>query len=206
VVVDYGCPDKAGRWVTELRSPRARAILMTPELTRYTHPHFNKPRALNAAASSVAKRTPGARLLLLDADTRVLRPLPGTTGCMMQIADPADGDDLLGVLGVELSDFLAVGGASPCLEGYGMEDLDLRLRLYLRRGLAWERFPAGSFSAIPHSDELRTAHYVEKNKFVTGERNLRGMLERLTQAERDRLRSDPEAQALTKLTFLENQA
>lgn len=199
LVVDWDCPDGASDWATSLREPRVRAL--SP---RNTGP-WNKPKALNSALRFLAAplSVPSQRALFLDADTILWKQLSNAdlgAPDEMRIVRPSEGErDLTGVLAMPMHSFGSAGLFNEDLVGYGAEDLDMRLRLYLRAGLCVTTFEPGTFTAIPHSDELRTRFSEEKSLDASGEANVRRMFLGLNAREIARVRSPEESGAMQLL-------
>lgn len=181
IVVSDGCPELEVHPMPLVAGDDARvSVFYTPA---DIGDHFSKPRALNLGAHAARAWTTAEHLLFLDADTLMNTPFwpwyvarrePG----VMFMAEPSsERRDLTGVLGVTASDFEAAGGADEGFAGWGSEDLDLRLRIYLTRKPQILTIPPDHLDSIPHNDELRTLHYAEKNKMASHQQNLR----RLTQ-------------------------
>ena len=191
LVVDYACPDGTAKWARE-QGPRVSVTLGEPDRVTYAVARFNKARALNQALAR-AKELGHDELFLLDADTRVTGDLGGPVGEReMRIVFPAPGGrSLTGALGVRAHHLRAIGGFDEAMRGYGMEDLDVRARLYLA-GLELGFFPEGRLEAIEHSDELRVEHYDEKDTARSGFRNYHRFEEKLTPEERARLLASPD--------------
>jgi hypothetical protein len=186
LVVDYACPDGTARAMAELGSDRVIPYKV-PEVLVATHsvavgssePVFSKPIALNQALRRVGIGAVGdaGQLVFLDADTLipndcfwdiVTRLNPGR----MLVADPSHATrDQTGVLVVGAAALLATGGYDEGMIGWGSEDLDVRIRLYLA-GIVPEWFPPGLLGSIEHDDELRTRHYLEKDKLLSNRENL----------------------------------
>lgn len=157
VVVDYSCPDGSGDWA-EARG--ATVVRVRDEQ------YFHKTRALNLGARR-AIELGATRLAFLDADTLVQ---PGfeefaSTRATCLIVPPGN-PALVGILVTPVDDFLKVGGYDVNYQGWGCEDLDMRLRLHLE-GSIFETVPSVFLSSIPHGNDLRTQHYVVKNHMVS---------------------------------------
>ena len=175
VVVDAGCPDGTAAWAAKMHPERV-AVRATGSLPQAP---FSKPEALNYGVHyALYCWSSTAFLLFLDADTIVHpRMWSETAGhfaadSMLIVTPSQAARDLTGVLGVHQREFFAVGGYDREFAGWGAEDLDLRLRLYLRRRLRPVELPPTLFAAIPHDDELRTRHYLERDKARSHMRNL----------------------------------
>ena len=179
LIVSDGCPELTGQdfhW-----NARVRVIETGAAVTDY----FSKPRALNLGAEWAATE----HLLFFDADTLVMSRFwgwyaPRVTADALFIVPPSpERRDLTGVLGVSRADFRAVGGADEGMLGWGSEDLDLRLRLYLSRKLRVVEIPPDLLGSLPHDDARRTRYYAEQDKMASHRRNLQRLVdnaERLT--------------------------
>lgn len=198
VFVDYYCPEQSGDWVADNFGRRANVIKMSklapvPPEARVT---FNKPAALNAGALHAIHL--GAHyLVFIDADTIAT---PGlyqyliehvTLGHFYIFAPTQEKSllDLTGFLAVHKRHFIRVNGYDAEFKGWGAEDLDMRIRLYLYgatsiyepRGaikdpnhntLRWGEIPHILASSIPHEDDRRVANYEHKDKDLSHELNL----------------------------------
>lgn len=155
VVVDYSCPDGSGDWAESVGAWVVRV---------HGRKFFSRAAALNAGIAAVDTRF----TLVCDADT-VWKPglsaavsqnlSPGS----MTIVEPAAGQrDLNGFLVAET----AALQKTPYDEGYvgwGFEDIDLRLELYAAGVRTVHLLPASLLEPLPHSDEIRTAHFEERD-------------------------------------------
>jgi hypothetical protein len=181
VLVDFACPDGSGAWVKERWGDRAEVVALEvpPE-----HP-FNKPLALNSGAMRAVEL--GAQYLcFLDADTLVEPEFFDVVESALSldsflIVPPSqEKRDLTGFVCVNHRNFMRVGGYDIGFSGWGAEDLEFRLKLYLRGGLRFVEVPALA-SSIPHTDEVRMAHYGEKDKDVSHRGNLNRLCENVYQ-------------------------
>lgn len=165
-LVDYGCPEASGDWL-EATYPEqvANGRMVVHRVSDVRQ--FHKTDALNQGARRALAG--GARYLcFLDADTLVR---DGFWGWLEECWDPARflvaapdcARSAFGVLVVAAQDFRQSGGYDESFRGWGNEDLELRLRLHLQAGLAYDFIPARFLSAIAHGDELRTHLYPEKD-------------------------------------------
>lgn len=178
IVVSDGCPDIEVHQES-LELARVSVVHTTADIDAC----FSKPRALNYGAwiahAGLGVNRRQEHLLFLDSDTLMTPAFwPWYVGRheedVMFIAEPSlERRDLTGVLGVTAHDFDAVAGADEGFVGWGSEDLDLRLRIYLKQKPRIVTIPAGHLEAIPHSDALRTRHYAEKNLMESQQGNLR---------------------------------
>lgn len=178
-LVDYSCPDGAADWLEavypgEVRQGLAAVVRIPGE--RY----FNKCRALNAGARHAIHA--GARYIcFLDADTLLA---PGFSPWVLErlredrflvAARRADGRHARctgGLLVVPARQLEVSGGFDEAFRGWGCEDLEMRLRLLLVRGLSYESIPLELLRPIPHPDELRGRYYEERSLRASNRRNL----------------------------------
>lgn len=82
-----------------------------------------------------------------------------------------------GLVLLRRKDFIAVGGMSSRLEGWGWEDLDLLVRLQLQLNLAWRQ--VGSVVHLSHGDDARS--FQQNGKAANQQQNLRSCLEQYHQ-------------------------
>jgi len=169
VVALDGCPD------VHAFDNRARVVRTTAAESDL----FSKPRALNTGARAVDTDN----ILFLDSDT-VLRPgfwdwyrRRVTPDALFVVPPRSVHRDLTGVLGVATREFWAVHGADEGFVGWGAEDLDLRLRLHLKRSLRVVDIPIEFVFAIPHDDDLRTQFYSEKDKMASHTKNIQRLVD-----------------------------
>jgi hypothetical protein len=176
-LVDYSCPEQAGAWFErafrqQIESGRA-SVVRVGGCTQ-----FHKSAALNVGARHAIER--GAQYLcFVDADT-ILRP--GFDSWLFSHLAPSrfviagtrsngfDVDCLMGVLALSTEAFTKSGGFDPMIEGWGAEDIELRLKLHLQLGLPYERIPLRFLSYIEHGDALRDENYALP-KGVSHDRN-----------------------------------
>lgn len=196
VFVDHYCPEQSGKWVAREYSPRATVLEMASFAPVKETPQFNKPSALNAGALHAINL--GAQyLVFVDADTLVKPELIAylthhvTLGHFYIFTPTHDTQlmDLTGFLAVHKRHFVRVNGYDADFKGWGAEDLDMRVRLFLygatslyeprgsikdphRNTLRWNEIPHILASSIPHSDDRRVTHYEHKDKDHSHEINL----------------------------------
>src|SRR4051812_11919787 len=161
-LVDYACPEACGTWVergfpAEVAAGRVAIERVTGEAL------FHKTRAHNLGARRAIAA--GAEILcFLDADTLV-RPALGAwlaanagPGHFLIAARTTSGRHVRstgGLLVVAAADFVAAGMFDEAFRGWGGEDVEMRLRLHLGRGLAYGDVPLDLIEPIPHSDAAR---------------------------------------------------
>lgn len=166
-LVDYSCPDNSGRWL-QINYPDTHVVSFPGKQL------FNKPIAHNAGVARLSEL--GCDIVCLcDADTMVN---PGLGSLIISTVRPGHflianhHRDLTGFLAVTASDFANVGGFDlVSYTGWGCEDLDLRLSLYIA-GFTFQVAPTNAMSAIEHSDTQRTAHYSTADKAESAATNL----------------------------------
>lgn len=196
VFVDYFCSEDTGTWVEQTFGERAHVLrigkhMQTP---KGRMPIFNKPIAQNSGAIEALKL--GAQYyVFLDADTIVSPQLLDyvfrfASMDQFMIFEPNPRwRDLTGFLVVHHRPFIKVGGFNKDFKGWGAEDLEMRIHLYLE-GLAprhqtklvfknpqkytmkWTEIPGQLAQSIPHADDARVANYEEKDKDASHDLNL----------------------------------
>lgn len=172
-LVDYSCPDGCGAWARN-EYPREQASGRLLVASQAGRRHFHKANALNVGARLAISA--GARYLcFLDADTRPLSAFDAwlqrhiaPDRFLISLASPA----LFGFLVVPAGAFQQLDGFDEKIENYGGEDCEMRLRLYLRGGLAYVSAPAALLTVVPHADELRSQFYDVKDIRVSNATNL----------------------------------
>lgn len=151
IVVDYSCPEGAGRWAQETFP--AVKVIHAPGRER-----FNVSQARNLGAQ--AAEAPW--LCFVDADVILA---PDFSQTILPLLQPGHFyrphpivRELCGTVAVARDAFERVGGYDEMMRGWGGEDRDLydRLRLFGQRETA---VPAALFRTIPHGDDLRTQNY-----------------------------------------------
>jgi len=189
LVISDGCPELTPGTFSD---PRVTVVSTERSVTD----HFHKPSALNLGAASAETD----HVLFLDADTLVMRgfwdwyaPRVAPDALFMVAPSPAR-RDLTGILGVWTPSFVAVGGYDEGMLGWGSEDLDLRLRLFITQHPRVIEIPEELLSSIPHTDALRTRYYAEADKMASHRANLQRLVdsaERLTGRSIWSLMADP---------------
>jgi hypothetical protein len=183
--------------VTGVKAKKVGMRVVMAELDRDSRgrPIFHKTRMLNIGALQ-AKRDRYERLVLLDADTTVLKgfadevSLVPEAGSFGFCKSPLTKRDLAGVLIVNVDDWIGIGGMDERFEGWGAEDLDMRLRLRFRRHLDYTRINPSTLLSLPHSDALRTELYRTQEKYESLAKNNRIMAENYEKAMRRSLAGD----------------
>src|SRR6185312_373451 len=177
-LVDYACPEACGAWVegsfaAEVAAGRVAIERVTGEA------HFHKTRAHNLGARRALAA--GAEILcFLDADTLVRAELGAWlaahagAGRFLIAARTATGRHVRstgGLLVVAAPDFVAAGMFDEDFRGWGGEDVEMRLRLHLGRGLAYGDVPLSLIEPIPHSDAARGRFSATKDIRASERRN-----------------------------------
>jgi predicted glycosyltransferase involved in capsule biosynthesis len=185
-LVDYSCPDHAGDWFSqrfakEIAEGRACVERVTNQAW------FSKTRAHNAGARR-ALREGAEYLCFLDADTIVE---PGFWEHLIENARPKrfliagkerDGSDvpsMTGLLLVRGHEFDEVDGFDESFQGWGGEDIELRIRLYMVGGLDFGFVPTHLARPIPHDDSLRSQFYAVRNIMVSNRENMNRLRQRM---------------------------
>lgn len=160
VVVDYGCPQRAGDWVEE-NYPAVTVVRVEDD------PGFCAAQARNLGAL----KTTAPWLCFIDTDVKVA---PGwvqwmakslDAGCFYR-AGKVDGVRVKDTWGTALcsrKSFIQLGGYDEAFKGWGGEDDDLYERLKMA-GYAESEYPARFVDAIRHDDSERTLFYDIKEK------------------------------------------
>jgi hypothetical protein len=178
-IVDYSCPDRVGDWVeAEFASEVAAGRLVVERVP--DQPVFNKCRAHNAGARR-ARRQGADFFCFLDADTLVE---PGfydhiraqARGDRFLIAglreDGSDQPSMTGLLVVRAEAFEQVGGFDEGFLGWGGEDIEFRLRLFLLGGLEVGEVPLSLVRPMEHDDQLRSRFYQERDIVTSNSHNM----------------------------------
>lgn len=219
VLVDYGCPQHAGKWV-EAHHPQVKVVYVTDD------PGFCLARARNIGAH----HTEADWLCFIDADIRIR---PGLLRWLRAKIEPwfyyraaAESGildkDVWGTVVCARKAFDMVQGYDEVMRGWGGEDDDFYERLKLL-GLAEGAFPPGFLAPIPHDDgervkysgshdkdgsSLMNSFYLQAKLIIMWMQGRRtplslGVRESLMQAIRDAMRDwrDDPAQPLPSITF-----
>lgn len=170
IVVDYSCPDHCANWVESNFRDRVSTLRLTADHNELGKPVFNKCKAHNAGVRA-AHQLGAEYICLLDADSIIesgvfeMMVLARLNPERFIFHTPSlELADLTGFLVVSTSAFFQAGGFDENFQGWGAEDLDLRLRLFFGAKLQFDLLPPGLLRSIPHDDALRTRYYQEQNK------------------------------------------
>lgn len=158
IVVDWSCPDNSGVFAL---SEGARVICQPNE------DYFSPSKARNLGAHHADTEW----LCFVDADTLVGLGVGMNLEMIVRDEKPGmvlaardsqgyDTPDLMGFLAVRKSDFDAVGGYDESFNGWGCEDIHLRMKLCLERGVAdVARLGPDDLLAIAHTNRERQKHH-----------------------------------------------
>jgi hypothetical protein len=185
-LVDYDCPDGCGDWV-EATYPDAVRSGRLVVVRAKNRPLFNKSAAHNLGAQQ-ALRAGASHVIFADADT-ILAP-DFSTWLRPRLDDQrfwvaalrADGCDELGLYGLLVAPSPALrttGGYDERFEGWGSEDIDLRLRLRFCEKLELGEIPLDLLHGLPHASALRTQFHAERDWRASNRRNQLYMLRKL---------------------------
>lgn len=184
LLVDYTCPDKSGEWVTNTfgHTNRAHSLLI-----RSREDVFHKTIALNAGSKYAIFKLKADYLLYFDADTIIHKGfmhqvLQVLTPEKFVIVNPAGGEkDLTGFLIIHKDIFTASGGFEESFRSWGSEDLEFRLRLFVKHNYNFDVIGCENLSSIHHDDNMRVKFYTDKDIDFSNKRNfyrLRQMYQR----------------------------
>lgn len=158
VVVDYGCPQGSGLWVQQ-NFPQVHVEFVTDDA------EFCLARARNFGARTVTSPW----LCFIDADIRIQ---PGFTNWLNEPRKPNGiyraapiAMATWGTMLCRTDAFLALGGYDEVIRGWGGEDDELYLRMR-NAGAVELEIPSGLLDPIAHDDQLRTAFYPLKDRFL----------------------------------------
>lgn len=178
-LVDYSCPEQSGDWAEQTFSAEvASQRLLVERVPGETE--FHKTRALNIGARR-AIAAAATHLCFVDADTYVL---PGFSewllaeldGQSMFIAglspEGREVAELYGLLALPADLFERSGGYDEGFQGWGCEDLEMRLRLLLRFEAKLREVPPQHLAFLQHPFALRSRHYTEQRWSISNGKNL----------------------------------
>ena len=158
VVVDYGCPQQSGVWVQQ-NFPQVHVEFVTDDA------EFCLARARNFGVRTVTSPW----LCFIDADIRI------QAGFAAWLKEPRKPNGIYrapplamttwGTMICRTDAFRAVGGYDEVIRGWGGEDDDLYLRMRSAGGVDAD-IPPELLAPIEHSDQLRTAFYPLKDRYL----------------------------------------
>lgn len=167
ILVDFACPQESGKWAEEIYGKRVEVVrIESPEDSDVI---FNKPLALNSGAMHAISLGVDY-LCFIDADTLVSPEFfeyldsSASLDRFNIIVPTLLKKDLTGFLCVHARHFVRVGGYDIRFVGWGAEDLEMRVKLYLKGGLPFGEIPVEFADSIQHGDDVRTFRYEEKDK------------------------------------------
>jgi hypothetical protein len=162
VVVDYDCPEGTADWV-EANHPEVQVVKARER------PRYEAARARNMGAQAPAALQ-AQWLCFVDADAllapefaETVRPLL-SPGCFLRPAPRTL--EAGGTFLCHQDDFRAAEGYDDVLQGYGMEDDDLLIRLGLNQ-VQSRTFPGAMVKMISHDSRLRVEHIDVKDLQVS---------------------------------------
>lgn len=173
VIVDCNCPEKSGEWVSQNLGHTGRAHVLNFRSGNI----FNKPAALNAG-SKYAIHTLGTEwIIYFDADTIILPGFINQISPLLCkdrfiIAEPTGADDLTGLLVMHRDMYIETGGFEESFRGWGAEDLEFRLRLFIKHNYKYDIISCENLSPIHHGNDLRVRFYTDKDIVFSNKRNI----------------------------------
>jgi hypothetical protein len=94
--------------------------------------------------------------------------------------DGCDVPSMTGLLLVHGKPFTNIQGFDEHFQGWGGEDIELRLRLYMVAGLDFAFVPVSLARPIPHDDSLRSQFYAVRNITISNRENMDRLRYRMT--------------------------
>jgi hypothetical protein len=157
VLVDYACPDEAGKW---LRENRPCATVVTGPRRRF----FQGAEARNLGTAAVDD---DGILCFLDADVAASPEFSAHVLAKFAkgsfLVPDQQGKGACSTLACSKTDFDRIGGFDETFIDWGEEVLDLRASL-CRLGLTELKFPASLISHLPEHRDTRTRFSVIRNR------------------------------------------
>ena len=177
-LVDYDCPQCSGDWLSGFAA--ASSFRGQVSVVRHSPASsFHKTHAQNLGARA-AIAGGATHLIFSDADTI---HAPGSVEAALALLEPRsyviagrDAQDesirsLTGFIMLTAEDFVASGGYDENLIGWGAEDIEFRLRLHLRYGLAFQELHHRYLQPMAHDNALRSEFQTEKELWASNGRN-----------------------------------
>lgn len=160
IVVDVNCPDRTKEWLA-VSHPEVRCVSLVRD-------GFNLAQARNVGA----KAANGNYLFFVDADITLGSGLRAWFEKKLQTHyyykraqdTPFEGIHEQGTFVCSRAAFEKIEGYDETFIGYGGEDHDMYHKLR-RIGMRQIQIPKEYIVSLEHSDEMRTQHYYERNKF-----------------------------------------
>lgn len=178
VVVDFCCPQNTGEWLKKEYGDRVRVVNLGSNEEEASTPLFNKSLALNTGACEAIFKEDPEYLAFIDADTLVEPTfidflIDSASPDSFSIFEVAEGnEDLTGFICLSQRNFLLSEGFDIKFEGWGAEDLDFRLNLFLKLGLNYFEMPYSLAKSISHDDSVRTENYLKTDKNKSHDKNM----------------------------------
>lgn len=186
-LVDYSCPDRCGDWLANRYPEDIRRHRLAVERVPNQRV-FHKCKAHNAGARRAISE--GAEYLcFLDADTVVgpaffewIQSHVARRSFLIagKRPDGSDQPSVTGLLVVHRDAFRQVGGFDESFRGWGGEDIEMRLRLFLLAGLDYVDVPLSLITPLPHADSLRTQFYAEGDIRASNRDNMRYLFRKVS--------------------------
>jgi hypothetical protein len=157
-VVDYDCPQQAGKWI-KANYPHCRVVSVSDK------PKFHLAQARNLGA----QQTPPGWWMFIDADMTLKSGWGSAVRAKLQpghyhIANPLQWS-MTGTCVLESKYFQAIGGYDETFRGWAAEDIDFYAMLR-QIGCRPHFYPGQYATPIVHNDEIRTQFY-DHHKKVT---------------------------------------
>ncbi len=170
LVVDYDCPDNSAAYLKNRFSDNDKLIVV--KLSNM--PEFNKSHALNIGIG-ISKSINTKYNIIIDADTLITEDIFTWLNDRMMLDN-----FIIGPKEEDLTGFICYPTHIDIFydeefKGWGLEDIDFRLRLLDEHNLKVMQLHYG-LKSLKHSDDERVKFYNEKNKYITYFNNLEKMI------------------------------